>query len=167
MTICSNWWNDHSNHAIPIKTTQLNNWQWSWQHFGDIVVSSVATHCCTKVFSQGDVLPESCSLKPASGCHWWKGWWEKQQRWGIVWNSFNWLCDVLLLDGVVGGRNRDEVLCGVFYLIVLNLFSLQVLEYDGSTWSEKEAMQTARYNHAIIEANLPSLCPAMGNLNHI
>mgnify|MGYP003327240732 CR=1 FL=1 len=52
-------------------------------------------------------------------------------------------------------------------LIVLNLFSLQVLEYDGSAWSEKEAMQTARYRHAIVAANLPSLCPAMGNLDQI
>jgi len=39
----------------------------------------------------------------------------------------------------------------------------EVLEYDGSTWSEKkETMQTGRWLHAIVAANLPSLCPAMG-----
>ena len=76
------------------------------------------------------------------------------------------MCDVLLLDGMVGGRNRDEVLCGVLYLIVLNLLSLQVLEYDGSTWSEKkQAMTTKRAVHAIVAANLPALCPRMGNIN--
>ena len=52
-------------------------------------------------------------------------------------------------------------------LVVLNLLSLQVLEYDGSAWSEKETMTTARIEHAIVAANLPSLCPAMGNLDQI
>ena len=53
-------------------------------------------------------------------------------------------------------------------LIVLNLFSLQVLEYDGSTWSEKkETMKIARSYHATVEVNLPALCSATGNLNPI
>jgi len=39
----------------------------------------------------------------------------------------------------------------------------EVLEYDGSAWSEKkETMQTGRWLHAIVAANLPSLCSAMG-----
>ena len=72
---------------------------------------------------------------------------------------------------VTGGSDddwnaRDEVLCGVLYLIVL--FSLQVLEYDGSTWSEKkERMEIKRFLHAIVEANLPTLCSTTGNLNPI
>ena len=62
----------------------------------------------------------------------------------------------------------DKVLTGILYLIVLNLYSLQVLEYDGSTWSEKkERMQIPGYAHAIVAANLPALCSAMGNLNLI
>ena len=74
---------------------------------------------------------------------------------------------------VAGGRDdgdnyRDEVLCGILHLIVLKLFSLQVLEYDGSTWSEKkERMEIKRMNHAIVEANLPTLCSTTGNLNPI
>ena len=53
-------------------------------------------------------------------------------------------------------------------LIVLNLLSLQVLEYDGSAWSEKKVTMTAAHKyHAIVAANLPALCPAMGNLDKI
>ena len=75
---------------------------------------------------------------------------------------------VVVAGGYGDGSYRDEVLCGILYLIVLNLYSLQVLEYDGSTWSEKkERMQIPGYAHAIVEANLPDLCSAKGNLNLI
>ena len=75
---------------------------------------------------------------------------------------------VVVTGGYDGSNYRDEVLCGVLYPIVLNLLSLQVLEYDGSAWSEKkERMTTTRYGHAIVAANLPALCSAMGNLNLI
>ena len=51
--------------------------------------------------------------------------------------------------------------------VVLHAFlSLQVLEYNGSTWSErKERLEKGRANHAIVEANLSSFCPAKGDLN--
>ena len=53
-------------------------------------------------------------------------------------------------------------------IFILYLIPLQVLEYDGSTWTEKkETMTTARYSHAIVEVNLPTLCSATGNLNPI
>ena len=50
---------------------------------------------------------------------------------------------------------------------VLHAFlSFQVLEYNGSTWSErKERLEKGRANHAIVEANLSSFCPAKGDLN--
>jgi len=39
----------------------------------------------------------------------------------------------------------------------------EVLEYDGSAWSKKkETMTTGRFGHAIVAANLPSLCSARG-----
>jgi len=39
----------------------------------------------------------------------------------------------------------------------------EVLEYDGSTWSEKkERMEIKRFRHAIVEANLPTLCSSTG-----
>ena len=74
---------------------------------------------------------------------------------------------VVVTGGMDDGFNiRDEVLCGILYLIVLTLFSFQVLEYNGSTWSEKkEKMTMGHRSHAIIEVNLPALCPTRGNLN--
>jgi len=39
----------------------------------------------------------------------------------------------------------------------------EVLEYNGSAWSKKkETMTTGRFGHAIVAANFPSLCSAMG-----
>ena len=53
-------------------------------------------------------------------------------------------------------------------IFILYLIPLQVLEYDGSTWSEKkERMQIPGWYRAIVEANLPALCPATSNLNPI
>jgi len=41
----------------------------------------------------------------------------------------------------------------------------EVLEYNGLTWSErKERLEKGRANHAIVEANLSSFCPAKGSL---
>ena len=73
---------------------------------------------------------------------------------------------VVVTGGTVdGSKGRDEVLFGV---LLTDCVSLQVLEYDGSTWTEKkERMTTAREQHAIVEVNLPALCSATGNLNPI
>ena len=43
----------------------------------------------------------------------------------------------------------------------------QMLEYDGSAWTEKGRMKIGRRYHAIIEANLPAICGGMGNLNSV
>ena len=44
---------------------------------------------------------------------------------------------------------------------------LQVLEFDGSAWTEKGRLKIGRRYHAIVEANLPAICAGKGNLNSV
>ena len=44
--------------------------------------------------------------------------------------------------------------------LIFDFLKSQVLEYDGSAWTEKGRMKAGRYNHAVVEANLLAICPA-------
>ena len=44
--------------------------------------------------------------------------------------------------------------------LIFDFLKSQVLEYDGSAWTEKGKMERGRNDHALVEANLLAFCPA-------
>ena len=60
--------------------------------------------------------------------------------------------------------------CVEFFNWSCEIFScFQVLQYNHEerTWMNVGTLERARYYHAIVEANLAVVCPAVGNLNAI
>ena len=43
---------------------------------------------------------------------------------------------------------------------VFDFLKSQVLEYDGSAWTEKGRMKRGRGSHAVVEADFLAFCPA-------
>ena len=68
---------------------------------------------------------------------------------------------------VIGGDDgtvRDEVLCGI--LFVISCLCLQILQFnvEARTWRESgQKLEIGRKDHAIAEANLGAIC-LVGNL---
>ena len=58
------------------------------------------------------------------------------------------------MDGLIGETSETRWNC------LFDFLKSQVLEYDGSAWTEKGRMESGRYNHAVVEANLPAICAA-------
>ena len=58
------------------------------------------------------------------------------------------------MDGLIGETSEMRWNC------LFDLIKSQVLEYDGSAWTEKGRMERGRGDHAVVEANLLAICPA-------
>ena len=44
--------------------------------------------------------------------------------------------------------------------LIFDFLKSQVLEYDGSAWTEKGRMKRGRGSHAVVEADFLAFCPA-------
>ena len=72
-----------------------------------------------------------------------------------------------MIGGQYGRNIRDEVLCGILFLVMITL-TLQVFQYEKEQWSKMDLnLERGRSWHAIAEVNIRSVCFGIGNLNLI